>query len=312
MKSTFTHGKPANQADHKRERIRTTVIPAMTTGMATVVLLLATAISTPAADGPEYFHDKLISSKLLRSGEKLLNANRHTPASELRAQLSRSSCRLALPNSATHPLTTAELVKTRRPGVLVVGAFYKCDKCTKWHTGNATGAALTKDGIFVTCYHVIAATNRESFHIMTADGRTAPVVEVLAADRKSDIAICRASDIELEPIPLGDSIPPAGSPIRVISHPSGNYFTLSTGHISRYFFKPISKIRSVPFMAITAEFAKGSSGGPVLDANGNLVGMAAATSSIYYDVQDGRKTNLQMVIRQCVPLESVRDLIRRP
>ena len=65
-------------------------------------------------------------------------------------------------------------------------------------------------------------------------------------------------------------------------------------------------------MAITAEFAKGSSGGPVLDANGNLVGMAAATSSIYYDVQDGRKTNLQMVIRQCVPLESVRDLIRRP
>ena len=64
-------------------------------------------------------------------------------------------------------------------------------------------------------------------------------------------------------------------------------------------------------MAITAEFAKGSSGGPVFDEKGNVIGLAASTVSIYYHEGQGKKDNLQMVQRQCAPVEAMRRLIRK-
>lgn len=260
---------------------------------------------------PVFFHDKLISAKLLQAGEELIGEGGHVSAEKLRGQLERRNCELALPKPSAKSLTSVGLVQARRPGTLIVSSIYKCDKCTKWHAGNASGVALTRSGIFATCYHAIAATNSHAFVVGTVDGRTAPVVEVLAADKKSDVAICRAEGIRFDPTPLAAANPVEGSPVSVISHPKGRFYTLTTGQVSRYFFKPISKSRSVPFMAITAEFAKGSSGGPVLDANGNLVGLAASTYSIYYNVENGRQENMQMTLRHCVPVEAIHGLIRQ-
>jgi len=274
------------------------------------VVINGLAANPKSPRSPIYFHDRLISSEIVSAGEKLISSGRHTPANTLRAQLARPQCNLELPKPSSKMLSAAELVELRRSGVLIVSGLYKCDRCDKWHDGNASGVALSTDGVFATCYHVIAATNHTTFVIRTLDGRTAPVVEVLAADEKSDVAICRAAGIRLNPVPLAADNPPAGSQISVISHPKGRFFTLTTGHISRYFFKPISKTRSVPFMAITAEFAKGSSGGPVFDGYGNLAGLAASTYSIYYNVTKDRKDNFQMVLRQCPPMDALRRLIR--
>ncbi|MGB0580100.1 MAG: S1 family peptidase [Limisphaerales bacterium] len=266
------------------------------------------AATTSSSAGPTFFHDRLMRSKLASGGEKLINAGRFTIASELRTQLSRRNCRVTLTESRDAHLQLPELVRQRQPGVLIVSGLYKCDRCEKWHASGASGVALTKDGVFATCHHVIAATNRHAFFVMTAGGEVAPVVEVLAANEKADVAICRVTGIELNPVPLADVNPPVGSPISLISHPSGNHFTLTTGVISRYFFKPISKNRSMPAMSITAEFAKGSSGGPVFDAAGNVVGLAASTRSIYYHEAHGKQENFQMVARQCVPLSAIREL----
>ena len=132
----------------------------------------------------------------------------------------------------------------------------------------------------------------------------------MAADEKYDVAICRAVGIELEPVPLASKNQPVGTPVSVISHPTGSFYTFTAGHISRYFFKPISKTRSVPFMAITAEFAKGSSGAPVFDPSGNVTGLVSSTRSIYYrDTPKDGQQNLQMVLRQCVPVSAIRRLI---
>ena len=35
-------------------------------------------------------------------------------------------------------------------------------------------------------------------------------------------------------------------------------------------------------MGVTAEYARGSSGGPVMDDAGNVIGMVSSTNSIYY------------------------------
>jgi len=64
-------------------------------------------------------------------------------------------------------------------------------------------------------------------------------------------------------------------------------------------------------MTVTAEFARGSRGGPIMDDFGNVVGMVTSTQSIYYPSKNKtvKKGPLQMVIRNCVPVSSIRALI---
>jgi len=65
-------------------------------------------------------------------------------------------------------------------------------------------------------------------------------------------------------------------------------------------------------MAVTADFARGSSGGPAFNDCGNVVGFVCSTSSVYYKVGQGRKDDLQMVFKNCVTAASVLKLIKRP
>ena len=61
-------------------------------------------------------------------------------------------------------------------------------------------------------------------------------------------------------------------------------------------------------MTITADFGRGSSGAPVLDARGAVVGVARKTKSIYHNSEDDAQRRLQMVLKHCVPLQALRDL----
>jgi S1-C subfamily serine protease len=63
-------------------------------------------------------------------------------------------------------------------------------------------------------------------------------------------------------------------------------------------------------MSITADYARGSSGSPVLDDSGAVVGMVADTRSIYYTIDHGAQQNLQMVVKECVPSASILKLFR--
>lgn len=64
-------------------------------------------------------------------------------------------------------------------------------------------------------------------------------------------------------------------------------------------------------MTITADFAAGSSGAPILSSEGNVVGVVCSTYSIYYDeAESGDPTNLQMVIKYCVPLPVIHEFIQ--
>ena len=111
----------------------------------------------------------------------------------------------------------------------------------------------------------------------------------------------------IKPIALGLSAP-VGAKVDLISHPNRKFYTLSEGRVARYFVIQRNR-RPVSAMAITADFGKGSSGAPVLNEDGQVVGIAASTESLYYTENEGIQKNLQMVFKNCVPVSQLRELI---
>ena len=94
-----------------------------------------------------------------------------------------------------------------------------------------------------------------------------------------------------------------------MSHPEEHFFLLTTGVVGRHTVWHEEKGES-HFMSINADFAKGSSGCPVFDERGAVVGVVNNTESIYYD-DDGkrRQVDLQMVVKNVTPAWVLRRLL---
>mgnify|MGYP001952675028 CR=1 FL=1 len=233
---------------------------------------------------------------------------RHTK--ELSKQLARKSVALALPKALKDSLK--DIYSDRVGSVGIIASVYKCKKCPNWHrSGCATCWILTEDGVMVTNYHVFEGRSHDGFGVLTTDGKVAPVTEILAASKEDDIAIFRVDGAGYKPIPLGDA-QKVGGEAHIIAHPDSRFFTYTGGEVSRY-YRDRNK-RDCYWMGVTAEYARGSSGGPVMDEAGNIIGMVSSTNSIYYPPRKpgDKKGPFQMVIRNCVPVDQIRKLITKP
>ena len=195
--------------------------------------------------------------------------------------------------------------------VYLVGAVYKCGKCEHWHAaGIASAWALTSDGVMVTNYHVFAKAKGTVMGVSTAKGKSYPVTKVLAASKTNDIVIFQTTATDIPAFPLGAAAE-VGSDLQVISHPKRRFYTHTTGIVSRYHLRP-NKNDAKPtiWMSITADYAVGSSGGPVLNKENQIVGMVSNTQSIYYGSEPGKEPEgpLQMVIKNCVPVSAIKAM----
>jgi serine protease Do len=233
---------------------------------------------------------------------------RITSLAELNKQLNRKKAKIAIPEKKPSRFRPDEIYERCKSSVLMIGRIYKCDKCTKWHVGSASAFAITSDGIIATNYHVVENKDGATLGAMDLSGKTYAVSEVLAASKADDVAILRLKGAKLTPLPLAGEAAPVGTAVNVISHPDGRYFTMTKGDVSRYYLSR-AKNMTAPRMAITADYAKGSSGAPVLNSEGEVVGMVSATNSIYYTKVKGQNQNLQMVIKSCIPVAAINKLL---
>ncbi|MDP7013517.1 MAG: serine protease, partial [Verrucomicrobiota bacterium] len=190
------------------------------------------------------------------------------------------------------PKTGSASADEARKAVAVVGGVYKCDKCTRWHVAPASGFLIAED-LVVTNYHVVDNPERSGLAVRLFDGRVFMVEDVVASSEQYDLVVLRLPKTGIKPIALGQAAP-VGAKVDLISHPNHKFYTLSEGRVARYFVTQRNR-RPVPAMAITADFGKGSSGAPVLNEDGQVVGVAASTESLYYTEKDGEQKNLQMV-----------------
>jgi len=283
--------------------------------------LIAASAAIPGADVDSAADDRVIFQKLERataelaekSGVALRRETRLEQCKRTRTDAVRLSGATAGP-----PLDGAEVYRRAAKASVLIGSAYKCDKCTKWHNTLASGFAVTADGVIATNHHVAAGATGEAMGVMTADGRFYPVVEILAADKAHDVALLRIDAKDLAFLPLRDDAP-AGSPIRCYSHPANTFGCLSEGVIARYFHMNEPERNGAVFMQITADYARGSSGGPILDAFGNAVGMVASTSPVFTaspapspGSKDAKAAtpSQQMVRHNCATARAILELTR--
>jgi serine protease Do len=206
--------------------------------------------------------------------------------------------------------------KAAAASVLITGA-YKCDKCTRWHCTLASGVVVDPDGVIATNHHVATGDTAEAMGVLTADGRFFPVTEVLATNKNSDVALLRVAAKGLTALPVRDDLG-AGAPIYCYSHPANSFGCISEGIVTRYCRLGGPDRNGAVFMQITADYARGSSGGPIIDQAGNLVGLVSSTSPVLYADNAAAKGtptgqgNLQMVRHNCVTGRAILDLTRPP
>lgn len=257
--------------------------------------------------------DRALMMRLLQAGTRLIEQDEVVPISELLGAGDSWQCWLELPDAASNRLDQPQLYAHARSSVVIVAGFYKCKKCGHWHATTATGFAITKDGAVVTNYHVVKTTSRFTVLVMTSDGRVFPVKKLLAVDADNDLAVLQVAADDLSPLPIAESREPApiGTPVHVISHPASHYYYYSSGVVSRH-MKMARSNRILDAIEITADFARGSSGAPVLNDQGQVVAIARSTDSLYYREQEGRQENLQMVFKDCVPSHCLLRLIEAP
>lgn len=268
------------------------------------------------ADGesskPYQLHDLQLTRRIELAATQMIEKKQTTKASDLRKQLENKSSKFDHPKPLNNGTTPTTLYENHRASVLIVAGIYKCGRCSRWHARPASGFVISEDGKAVTNHHVVASGNDETYVAMTGDGKVFAVKAILAASEKNDLAILQldVGDTKLKPLAISPNAP-VGSNVHLISHPDRRFYTLTRGIVSRYFLidNPKKKLRNVPMMAITADFAKGSSGAPLLNDQGHVIGIVTSTVSVYYNDKDGDPRNLQMVFKQCIPAASLLELI---
>ena len=123
------------------------------------------------------------------------------------------------------------------------------------------------------------------------DGEVYLVNEIVASNQAADLAIVKVDTKgkKLKPLALGNTAK-VGEEVFVLSNPAPmiNYFT--TGKVARNYLSPSNKRNRLPQTDITADYAAGSSGAPIVDRFGNLVCTVSATNSIYYNPQRTKRT----------------------
>jgi serine protease Do len=251
--------------------------------------LLATA-SASAQPSRFIIDDEAYVGRITNAACKLLKRGELVPLEKLRGQLQQRSHHLRNAPPAREKLAPPDLYDRMRESTLAVGAFYRCPDCDDWHFNGSTGFAVAADGIISTCCHVVMGQDEEikEGYLIAADatGRVFPVQSVLAADRESDTCFIKIKAAGLKPLSLRANVR-TGERVYCLSHPGGNHFMFTEGMVARVTRSREEVLddngktnglltRPILFLNVTTEYAPGSSGAPVVDEAGNVVGQVVS------------------------------------
>ena len=164
-----------------------------------------------------------------------------------------------------------------------------------------SGVVLDDTGLIVTNYHVIAAA--EKVAITYANEDTTHALRVVAYNEAQDIAVLQAADIGGTPAPLR----PEGEVLRVgevtynIGHPENLLNTFTTGVITGV--RDYTNSGMGTQIQISNPISAGSSGGPLFDEAGRLIGLTSW--AVEYDANSVQVQSLNFAL----PISAVTELL---
>ena len=181
-----------------------------------------------------------------------------------------------------------QLVRRVKPSAVAIETFDAKGKTLS----RGSGFFVSSDKI-ITNRHVIEKSSRAEIHLM--NGKVFPVRGVLAIDGEGDLALLQVEvpAIYASPLPIVDAAPQEGESIVVIGNPFGLEGSVSNGIVSA--------VREIPgygkIIQITAPISPGSSGSPVVNMRGQVVGVvtlqAAEGQSLNFAVPGERILQLK-------------------
>ncbi len=175
-----------------------------------------------------------------------------------------------------------------RSSVALIEVFDAANKAI----ATGSGFFVSADGMLVTNFHVIEGANR--IVVKLENGAMYEVAGVLADNSNSDVVLLRVKGDGFAFLEMGDTAKAeVGQHVTVIGSPLGLEGTVSDGIISAKRELP----GRVKWLQITAPIAPGSSGSPVLDANGSVLGVATML------MREGQALNF------AVPIEAAKLLL---
>jgi len=168
----------------------------------------------------------------------------------------------------------AEIVARTQPAVVVI----------ETDEGLASGFVIKPDGIIVTNNHVVA--NAKAMSVRFPSGEVYKNVYLLSADPTNDLAFIKIEAVDLPTIPLGNSNNvKLGDDVLLVGSPRGLEQTVSNGLISG-----IRLDNGVRILQTSAPASPGSSGGPLLNREGEAVGVMS------FKLVDGENLNFTIPI----------------
>lgn len=173
--------------------------------------------------------------------------------------------------SSTSPPSLQDLFRRLEPSVVVI--------VTQDRAGvplsQGSGFVLTEDGLIATNEHVVR--NAASFTVTFHNGDQVGGSLLLATDSECDLALLSVPRRECSPATLGDSASLApGQSVFAITTPQGYSRTMSNGIVSGVRDATAPGLKT-SMVQISVPISHGSSGGPLFDLEGRVVGVCTAT-----------------------------------
>ncbi|MBB4080917.1 S1-C subfamily serine protease [Lewinella aquimaris] len=202
-----------------------------------------------------------------------------------------------IPTSPLPPLPTATLdlrpaARRATPAVVhvdarvtgrdraTVKALFGREEATGALGGEGSGVIYSADGYIITNYHVVQAADR--IVVTTADRRRY-AAEIVGTEPKSDLAVLKIDARDLPYLESADSdLAEPGQWVLAVGSPLGLTSTVTAGIVSAKgrnlsILRELDAIES--FIQTDAAVNPGNSGGPLVDAEGRLLGINTAIAS---------------------------------
>lgn len=264
------------------------------------VIILATPGLCQSPARPWFVDDEKLFEDFTEKLIDLAQAGKCLPHDKLIQKRKPGKAKVKLAKPGDQVLSPEQVYKLALPSVFVIGSVYK-DEDGEWQSGTyATAWVAAEDGVLVTNWHVFEdLVDGEVFGAVDHKGNVYPVTDILGGDKLADVIIVRIDATNLTALPIAENYAEIGSWVAVLGHPGDNFYVYTQGYVTRYSQNKNDDGQRERWMGLTAEYAGGSSGSPVLNRNGAVVGMAALTLTL--DAGDGiarKPARRKLVFRQ--------------